>query len=130
MVLKSECIMNYAYHDGGLEITFTGGRVYRYEDAPASLVHGLRTAASQGRYYNAFIRGKYYCAEIPLIRVIDLYYETRARIDGTKLVSPPVDYCNDVIIVGKTPYAGGAKRTMEYFLARTEKMMEELINAR
>src|SRR4026209_2020687 len=123
MVMKSECINNYAYHDGGLEITFTGGRTYRYEDAPSSLVCGLRTAASKGRYYNSNIRGKYYCVEIPLIRVIDLCYETRARIDGTKVVSPPVDYCNDVIIVGTTPYAGGAKKVMEYFLARTEKMM-------
>jgi len=130
MVLKSECIMNYAYHDGGLEITFTGGRVYRYEDAPASLVHGLRTAASQGRYYNTFIRGKYYCREIPLRRVVDMAWETRARIDGTKLKCPEIDFCNDVIIVGNKPYAGGAQKVMEYFLGRVEVMMEELINAR
>lgn len=42
-----------------LDIQFTNGTVYRYENVFDSVVQGLVTASSQGGYFNAAIRDIY-----------------------------------------------------------------------
>lgn len=42
-----------------LDIQFTGGAVYRYENVFADVFEGLRTAPSQGGYFNEYVRNAY-----------------------------------------------------------------------
>lgn len=44
---------------GTLTITFKGNRVYRYEDVPRDVFHGLVNAPSPGGYFHASIRNEY-----------------------------------------------------------------------
>ena len=47
-----------------LEITFHGGGKYRYSGVPQQVYAGLMTAASHGKYFARFIKGRY-----PFLRV-------------------------------------------------------------
>lgn len=49
---------------GVLTVRFVTGRVYRYFAVPQSAARALRAAASQGRYFNAHIRGRYPYEEV------------------------------------------------------------------
>ena len=42
-----------------LFLTFTSGRVYRYDDLPASVFEALLNAPSQGEFFNAEIKYRY-----------------------------------------------------------------------
>ncbi len=47
-----------------LEITFHGGGRYRYSGVPQQVYVGLMAAASHGKYFARFIKGRY-----PFLRV-------------------------------------------------------------
>jgi lysyl-tRNA synthetase class 2 len=42
-----------------LDVLFTTGRLYRYQDVPQAVVDEFRAAFSKGRYFNAHIRDAY-----------------------------------------------------------------------
>jgi hypothetical protein len=42
-----------------LTIQFTSGGLYTFNGVPEWVFHGLISAASPGRYYNHYIRGRY-----------------------------------------------------------------------
>lgn len=42
-----------------LQIQFTSGRTYSYNDVPQDVVDGLEQASSPGQYFNAHIKGTY-----------------------------------------------------------------------
>jgi KTSC domain len=42
-----------------LHITFHSGRTYTFYRVPPAIYHGLLTASSAGRYYHAYIRGRF-----------------------------------------------------------------------
>lgn len=44
-----------------LTIWFPAGHSYDYCRVPASVWQGLLTAPSKGRYFNAYIDGRYHC---------------------------------------------------------------------
>jgi hypothetical protein len=44
---------------GTLEIQFTNGNEYSYDEVPVSVYTGLLAAPSPGRYYNEMIKGQY-----------------------------------------------------------------------
>lgn len=50
-----------------LEIRFESGRVYQYYDVPPRIFRGMMRAASKGRYFNRYVRGKFPYQEITLI---------------------------------------------------------------
>lgn len=52
------------YADGKLVIEFRGGGAYQYDGVPASIVSQLFSSASKGRFYQAFIKGKFPCIRI------------------------------------------------------------------
>lgn len=122
MNTKSSVITNYAYHKGGLEITFNGGRVYRYE-APQHEYDALCTAASKGKHYNNYIKGKFSCYEVPLRKVVDIAFTLGAKSLNLPPRLPEISFCNDVIMIGRTPYGGGAEAVMKFFLSRAEKYL-------
>jgi len=45
--------------DGRLEVLFTTGRLYRYEQVPLDVAEAFRTARIKGRHFNVHIRGRY-----------------------------------------------------------------------
>jgi hypothetical protein len=49
----------YTPEGGVLTITFQNGQVYTYEGVPPDVVVGFASAASQGAYYDARIKGKF-----------------------------------------------------------------------
>lgn len=122
MKTKSTCITNYAYHNDGLEITFNGNRVYRYE-APQHVYDALCTSASKGKHYNTFIKGLYPCYEVPIRKVVEICFSLRAKADDLPVKLPEITFCNDVIMIGKTPYGGGAEAVMKFFLSRAERYL-------
>jgi KTSC domain len=47
-----------------LELEFTNGRIYRYENVPAFLAKGFAVAASKGHYFQSRIENRYPAQEI------------------------------------------------------------------
>ena len=52
-----ETVYDHDTHE--LQITFTDGRAYRYEDVPRGTYTELVTSASVGRAFNALIRDRF-----------------------------------------------------------------------
>ena len=48
-----------------LDILFTTGRRYLYHHVPAEAADAFRAAFSKGRHFNAHIRDRYDCTEVP-----------------------------------------------------------------
>lgn len=48
-----------------LDIIFTTGRRYLYHGVPAATADAFRAAFSKGRHFNAYIRDRYECTEVP-----------------------------------------------------------------
>jgi KTSC domain-containing protein len=51
--------ISYNYNREDLTVRFTDGSSHIYEDVPASVVAGLLSAGSKGRYFNDNIRNEY-----------------------------------------------------------------------
>jgi lysyl-tRNA synthetase class 2 len=56
---------DYAADRCELTVTFTTGRVYVYEAVPADVAESFRTAFAKGRFFNARIRDRFACREVP-----------------------------------------------------------------
>jgi uncharacterized protein YuzE len=59
--------MTHVQYDNGshaLEITFTGGKTYRYHGVPSSVYAKLLQASSKGRFFNSRIRDAYAYEEL------------------------------------------------------------------
>ncbi|MDQ6939068.1 MAG: KTSC domain-containing protein [Verrucomicrobiota bacterium] len=56
--------VGYSRHLHALEIEFHDGLIYRYEEVPIPLFHGLVSSESKARFYNKNIRGKYHCVRV------------------------------------------------------------------
>ena len=50
---------SYDWGSGQLAITFRPGGTYTFYRVPPEIYHGLMSASSAGRYYHAFIRGRF-----------------------------------------------------------------------
>ncbi len=61
--------VGYSRHLHALEIEFHDGLIYRYEDVPILVYHGLVSSESKARFYNQNIRGKYHCLRVKPTRV-------------------------------------------------------------
>jgi KTSC domain-containing protein len=48
-----------------LDIVFTTGRRYLYHDVPPEAADAFRAAFSKGRHFNAHVRDRYECTEVP-----------------------------------------------------------------
>lgn len=55
----SRSIAAAGYEDGALVIAFRGGGAYRYSGVPPATASQLFSAASKGRFYQAFIKGRF-----------------------------------------------------------------------
>jgi hypothetical protein len=51
--------IDYDWSSARLYITFRSGGTYTFYHVPASIYLGLVNATSPGRYYHAYIRGRY-----------------------------------------------------------------------
>ena len=127
MKKESEAILHFAYHNGGLEVTFTNRRTYRY-DAPATVYYYMKGATSKGSFFNRRVRGKYPCYEVELLRAVDLERKVRALATHGTYAEPEIDYCGDVIIIDRRPHGDGAEAAATYFMKRTEKWIRKLDN--
>jgi hypothetical protein len=56
--------IGYSRHLHALEIEFHDGLIYRYEEVPTRVYHGLVSSESKARFYNKNIRGKYHCVRV------------------------------------------------------------------
>jgi hypothetical protein len=65
--VPSTIISRFAYHpaERRLEILFTTGRRYLYDDVPPEAADAFRRAFSKGRHFNRRIRNRYSCREVP-----------------------------------------------------------------
>lgn len=118
----SSVISNYAYHKGGLEITFHNQRTYRY-DCPPFVYYFMKGAISKGEYYNRRIRGQYPVHEVLLHKAVALASAAYAQRHNTSVYIPEIVFCNDVIIIGNKPYGGGAEHVAEYFTNRAYALL-------
>jgi hypothetical protein len=57
-VISSD-IASIGYENGILHIRFNSGGLYEYSNVPISVYNGLMSAGSHGKYFHAYIRGKY-----------------------------------------------------------------------
>ncbi|HKE44224.1 MAG TPA: KTSC domain-containing protein [Steroidobacteraceae bacterium] len=57
--VQSSNLASIGYHDGVLHIEFSSGTVYEYRDVPVELYEAFVDAPSVGKFYAAFIRGKF-----------------------------------------------------------------------
>ena len=64
--MPSTVIKDFQYdHDAHiLCITFVSGKIYEYEQVPASIYLGLSTAFSKGTFFNKFTKEQYRHREI------------------------------------------------------------------
>lgn len=64
--IASRALRSIGYDEatGELELEFAGGRVYRYESVPPSVVRWLRRAPNKGRYVAAHLSGRYQEARV------------------------------------------------------------------
>lgn len=58
--------VEYEEHSRALEVTFTGGKVYRYFDVPPVLYHALLAADSKGAFLNKHILNRFDFKEVVL----------------------------------------------------------------
>lgn len=65
--MPSTVIRDFAYDPTAriLEVRFVTGRRYRYRAVPEGIANGFRGAFSKGRYFNACIRDRFACEELP-----------------------------------------------------------------
>jgi KTSC domain len=57
--LNSSCLSWVEYDSGTMELTFCSGRTYTLRGVPVHHYHGLINAASPGRYFIAYLKGRY-----------------------------------------------------------------------
>lgn len=57
--VSSSDISSIGYENGTLHIRFHSGGLYRYTNVPQSVYNGLMSAASHGKYFHAYIKGRY-----------------------------------------------------------------------
>lgn len=64
--MPSTVIRSFAYRAEAreLEVLFTTGRRYVYEQVPPEAAEALRAAFAKGRHFNARIRGRYTFREL------------------------------------------------------------------
>ena len=64
--MPSTVIRDYKYDDESrvLCIIFVSGKIYEYEQVPASVYLGLSIASSKGRFFTRFIKDQYRYREI------------------------------------------------------------------
>lgn len=64
--MPSAVIRSFAYRADAreLDVLFTTGRRYVYEDVPPAAAEALRGAFAKGRHFNARIRGRYSYREL------------------------------------------------------------------
>lgn len=58
--VNSTAIRAVGYFGGMLTVEFHNGRTYDHPGVPLWVFLGLMAASSKGRYYNAYIRGRYW----------------------------------------------------------------------
>ena len=65
--LQSSMIARIGYDDEArtLSIWFRDTGRYLYRDVPRAVYDALRSAPSAGRYFNAFVKGRYRCTPDP-----------------------------------------------------------------
>lgn len=52
-------LIGYDHETATLEVVFRAGGVYRYQEVPESVYHGLMTAPSHGTYFQKHIKVQY-----------------------------------------------------------------------
>jgi KTSC domain len=59
--VKSSSIASVGYERSThrMEVQFTDGRIYRYQEVPYGIFEGFLEAYSKGRYYNEKVRDQY-----------------------------------------------------------------------
>ena len=57
--MPSTLIRSIDYRDGRLDVLFTTGRRYIYNEVPPEAADAFRAARIKGRHFNAHIRGRY-----------------------------------------------------------------------
>lgn len=55
---------DYDADDRELDITFIGGKTYRYLDVPADVYDGLLDADSKGEFFNAHVKDRFAYREV------------------------------------------------------------------
>jgi hypothetical protein len=66
--MPSTVIRSVAYHPESreLDVVFTTGRRYLFQDVPPEAAEDFRAARVKGRHFNARIRGRYRFSELSL----------------------------------------------------------------
>jgi hypothetical protein len=64
--LNSSALLSFTYDPEHqlLWIRFRTGDVYVYDTVPATIIHALVQASSQGKYFNSVIRGHFSCRRL------------------------------------------------------------------
>jgi hypothetical protein len=57
--LNSSCLTWVEYDSGTMYLRFRSGRSYTLRGVPEHHYHGLLNAASPGRYFNYYLKGRY-----------------------------------------------------------------------
>jgi len=57
--VQSSNISSIGYENSVLHIRFNSGGLYQYTNVPRSVYDGLMQASSHGKYFRAYIRGRY-----------------------------------------------------------------------
>ena len=57
--VESSNIRSIGYEDNTLEVEFSGGGIYQYNDVPEDVFNQFNMSMSKGRYLSAYIKGKY-----------------------------------------------------------------------
>lgn len=57
--VDSSNLASVGYENGTLHIRFHRGGLYAYYNVPESIYNGLMMADSHGKYFHAYIRGRY-----------------------------------------------------------------------
>jgi len=52
-------LVGYDGESGTLEVVFRAGGVYRYQEVPETVYHGLMTASSHGNFFQQKIKNQY-----------------------------------------------------------------------
>jgi KTSC domain len=68
--VQSSTMTFLRYHDKTreLDITFTSGKTYRYQNVPLELYIDLLKAGSKGEFFNDNIKDEFVCSEVRLKR--------------------------------------------------------------
>jgi hypothetical protein len=57
--LSSSCLSWVEYDSGTMYLSFRSGRSYTLHGVPEYHYYGLLNSSSPGRYFNAFLKGRY-----------------------------------------------------------------------